>query len=292
MIKQNHALGIMLSFAGYTAWVGGDTVVKLAGESLPIAEILSINFLTTSLFTVLMASLHGGLGQLSTKRPKFHIMRSIFIMGATYGSVAGVIYLSLADFYTIIFTSPLVLTALGSLILKEKVDCRMWLAIIFGFLGVIVAVQFCGANGHTLSWIGIVVTSIASLSLALTMLTARAAADENNYALSLWPEIINCVVSVLVMLAFGKMVVNTSGIIYAVLSGIMGGIGLLLTNASLRVAPVAVVSPYHYTQIIGGAVIGYLIWHHVPALSVIIGAIMIIASGLYILRVEQLRTNV
>jgi drug/metabolite transporter (DMT)-like permease len=124
------------------------------------------------------------------------------------------------------------------------------------------------------------------------MLTARGAGQENNYALSLWPQVVNCLVSTVAMLTVGAVVVNPIGIIYSILCGILGGLGLVLTNASLRVAPVAVVSPYHYTQIIGGAVAGYIIWHNVPALSVLIGAIMIVVSGLYILQAEKAKSKV
>ena len=94
------------------------------------------------------------------------------------------------------------------------------------------------------------------------------------------------------MLAMDSVVTNSTGIVYAILAGIFAGTGLVLTNASLRVAPVAVVSPFHYTQIIGGAAAGYVIWHRVPCLSVIIGAIMIVASGLYILHAKKEKAKV
>lgn len=290
MYKQNHLLGILLSCGGYAAWVVGDTLVKLAGETLPIVEILVIDFFIGLLCLVILAALHGGIGQLATKRPAFHAWRSIFILGATYGSFAGIIHLSLADFYTVIFTSPLILTLLASFFLKEPAERGTWLAIIFGFLGVVVAVQFSGLSGHTFSVEGILATTLASLCLALSMLTARGAGHENNYALSLWPQTVCCVVSLIAMLIARNVVINASGIFYATLSGIMGSIGLVLTNASLRVAPVAVVSPYHYLQIIGGAIAGYVIWHHVPTFSVVLGAVMIIGSGLYILHVERTRS--
>jgi drug/metabolite transporter (DMT)-like permease len=292
LYKQNHTLGILLSCAGYSVWVVGDTFVKLAGETLPILEIMAIELFISSLFTIVLASLHGGAKQLRTKRPALHIWRSIFVMGGAYGSVAGVIYLSLADFYTIVFTSPLLLTALGSLILKEKVDRGVWLAIIFGFLGVVVAVQFSGLSGQALSWQGILATTLCSCSGALAMLMARGAVHENNYALTLWPLVATWLVSTIAMLTLGSVVANPTGVIYAIFSGILGGAGSVLTNASLRVAPVAVVSPYHYTQIIGGAAAGSMIWHRVPAFSVIIGAVMVVASGLYVLRVEKAKSKV
>jgi drug/metabolite transporter (DMT)-like permease len=118
------------------------------------------------------------------------------------------------------------------------------------------------------------------------MITVRSATHENNYALTFWPQITNGMISVLVMLWLGHITSTPIGIIFALCSGILGGLGVLLTNASLQVAPVAVVSPYHYTQIIGGALVGYLIWGHIPAWSTILGAMIITISGLYILHTE------
>lgn len=289
--KQNHVLGILLSCAGYGAWVVGDTLVKLAGQTLPIIEILAIDFSVGLLCIVLLAAFHGGIAQLATRRPVFHIWRSILIFSATYGSFAGIMHLSLPDFYTIIFTSPLLLTVLASVFLKEVADRNSWLAIIFGFLGVVVAVQFSQLSGHTFSIPGVLATMLASLTLALSMLTARGAGSESNYALSFWPQMVCCIVSTITLIMAGNVVLNTPGIVYAMISGAMGALGLVLTNASLRVAPVAVVSPYHYIQIIGGALAAYVIWHSVPSLAVIVGALMIISSGLYILHHESSRAK-
>ena len=285
--QHNYLRGIILSFSGYTVWVGSDVLTKLAGNSLPIFEILSINLFVGSLFTVLLAYLKGGLRQLTTQRFGFYFILSVLTMGTAYGSIAGVIYLPLADFYTIVFMSPLLLAALGYVVLKEKVDFGMWLAIIFGFCGVAVAVRSPNTSSSELPWFGVTATCLSALSMVLAMLTVRAAGKENNYSLSLWPQLVTCGVSVIVMLVLGDVVANLMGMTYAFLSGVFSAIGLLMTNASLRIAPVAVVSPYHYTQIVGGAAIGYLIWGHIPSFSMILGAGMIMTSGLYVLAVSQ-----
>jgi len=292
MTRQNNTLGILLSFGGYTSWVASDIVVKLASKTLPMTEILAFNFFIGSLFMLAFAAMKGGIKkQMQTKRPVFHFLRSFLTLTSTYGAVGGIIYLSLADFYTIIFTSPLILTALGSFFLKEKATLKMWLAILFGFAGVLLAVRYTDSgNGH-LPWIGVAATSLASLTLAWSMLTTRNSGSESNLALAFWPEILGCIVSISILLWMNNMVFDIRPMALAGLSGIFGSIGVLLTNTSLRLAPVAVVSPYHYTQIIGGALAGYLIWNNVPGWSIITGAIMVTLSGLYILHAEARKTG-
>ena len=140
-------------------------------------------------------------------------------MAATYGSVAGVIYLSLADFYTIIFSSLLILAVLESKILKKHVDSNEWLTIIFGFVGVVIAVQYTDSSTSTLSWVGVGVTCLASLSLALVILSTRASGSESNYALSFWPQVVNCLVCIGVLLASEGVVTNRTGITFSLYAG-------------------------------------------------------------------------
>ncbi len=287
MSSQNHAYGILLSVSGYTAWVVSDAFIKLSGESMPVLEIVVLKNTIGALFCLLMAAMNGGVGQIKTRRPLFHLLRSIPFIGASYGSVAGIVLLSLPDFYTIIFTAPLLLTIMGRVFLKERVQRDAWIAIVFGFLGVVVAVQGSRVEGGPFSWLGVALTTLGSVSLVLTMLTARSAVGENSYSLSVWPLATNASVGMIFVVSQGGFTLSPSGIGYCVVGAIFGAIGLLLTNASLRAAPVAVVSPYHYTQIIGGAIASYLIWHHLPSPSLIVGAAMIILSGLYILQSQR-----
>ena len=287
MSSQNHTLGILLSISGYTTWVVSDAFIKLSGESMPVLEIVVLKNTIGALFCVVIAAMNGGVSQLKTKRPGFHLLRSIPFIGASYGSVAGIVLLSLPDFYTIIFTAPLLLNVMGRIFLKERVRRDAWIAIFAGFLGVVVAVQGSRVEGGPFSWLGVGVTTLASVSLVLTMLTARSAVGENSYSLSVWPLATNAAVGMMVVVSQGGFTLSPSGMAYCFVGAIFGAIGLLLTNASLRVAPVAVVSPYHYTQIIGGAIASYLVWHHLPSPSLIVGATMIILSGLYILQSQR-----
>jgi drug/metabolite transporter (DMT)-like permease len=241
------------------------------------------------LFLVAMASVQGGYKQIASTRPWYQFFYGTLTAIATYGSIMGVIYLSLADFYTIVFIAPLISTILAALFLKEKARPRIWLATLFGFMGVIVAVRFADTTAHALSWIGIMVSALSALTYSVSVLMVKNAPGENNYALNFWARVLGLIVAVVFLLCQkGGHSWDHIAVIYAVLSGVMTGLGGLLTNLSLRYAPIAVVSPYHYTQIIGGALIGYLIWHHIPAPSVVIGAAMVAASGIYILRRQRL----
>ena len=162
MPRSKNEIGILLSSAGYLSWVFGDALVKLAAESLPTAEILTLNFLVGIGFFLILSALNGGCGQLKSSRPWYQLALSILVITATISATLGLIYLTLADFYTIVFTSPLIMTILGWLFLKERPDSKAWLATIVGFAGIIVAIRFSGGAAAGLSWTGIAVTSLCA----------------------------------------------------------------------------------------------------------------------------------
>ncbi len=288
MPRSRNEIGILLSFAGYSAWVAADVFVKLAAETFTIPQIFAMEC-TVGLFLIpFIAHFDGGYRQLASRRPWFQLLSSALVVSATVCAIAGVVYLSLADFYTIVFTSPLITTVLGRVFLKERPDRRIWLATIAGFIGVIIAVRFSASPGHTLSWIGILVTTGTAVTFSFAMLLVRAAPGETDYAFTFWPRVLGFICFVTFLVWQGHSFDwHTPRLIYPICVGIMGAMGGFLTNISLRYAPIAIVAPYHYTQIIGGAFMGYLIWHNVPAVSVMVGAVIVAGSGLFILRHQK-----
>ena len=122
------------------------------------------------------------------------------------------------------------------------------------------------------------------MTLSLAMLIVRSVPSESIYSISFWPRVLGFMIGA-IYIAFDAQIISLPpiGLFY----GIMGGLGVYLTNLSLRYAPIAIVAPYHYTQIVWGTVIGYLIWHHVPTITVVIGAVIVTGSGLFILKHQR-----
>lgn len=284
---QNHLRGIALSCAGFTAWTLCDALIKLASQTLTPAAVMLVCVLFGSLTNVILAHCNGGLRQIKTTRIRFHLLRGLLCVISFYACCVALKHLPLTSFYMIVFVSPLMIALVEKLILKEPAPWPVWFAIVFGFCGIIVAAQAmqAGQDGAAATTnLGLILAFVCATAYSAIAIMTRYARHENNFALSLWPDLLIAPCAALLMLWEGGWHFTAEGFGWAAVSGVLNGLGFLATNASLRLAPAAIVSPYHYSQIVTGAVLGYLIWGNVPVLGVLAGAIMIVASGLYILR--------
>lgn len=210
-------------------------------------------------------------------RPLAHVWRSalgLLTMGLTFQAL---ILLPLADATAINFTAPIFATILSFLILKEDVGVHRWAAVVIGFLGVLVVAR---PGGSGLPFVGIATALAAAIGSAGVTTTLRhLQRSENIGAIVFWFAVAGIVVAGALMPIFGHAHAPRA-FAYAAAGGLAGGVGQLLMTSSLR-APVSVVSPFDYLQIVAATAYGWLLFSDVPNANTVIGAILIAGSGIY-----------
>ncbi|MGE5563653.1 MAG: DMT family transporter [Bacillota bacterium] len=214
---------------------------------------------------------------LRPRKPMAHVWRSalgLVTMGLTFQAL---ILLPLADATAINFTAPIFATVLSFLILKEDVGVHRWTAVIVGFLGVLVVAR---PGGSGLPVLGVIVALAAATGSAGVTTTLRhLQRSENVSAIVFWFAAAGIVVAGALMPLFGHAH-SAEAFVLAALGGLAGGMGQLLMTSSLR-APVSVVSPFDYLQIVAATAYGWLLFADVPSFNTVAGAALIAASGLY-----------
>ena len=214
---------------------------------------------------------------LRPNNPLAHLWRSglgLLSMGLTFQAL---ILLPLADATAINFTAPISATILSFLILKEDVRLHRWAAVIIGFVGVLIIAR-PGNSG--LPALGVVIALLGATGQAGVTTTLRQIQkSENLSAIVFWFAVAGIVLGGLLMPFFGH-VHGARAFAYVAAGGLAGGLGQLFMTASLR-APVSVVSPFDYLQIVAATLYGWLLFSDVPRLHTAIGATLIAASGLY-----------
>jgi drug/metabolite transporter (DMT)-like permease len=217
------------------------------------------------------------LAALRPNRPLAHVWRGalgLVSMGLTFQAL---ILLPLADATAINFTAPIFATILSFLILKEHVGVHRWTAVLLGFVGVIIVAR---PGGSSLPILGVMVGLIAAFGQAGVTTTLRhLQRSENVAAIVFWFAISGILVGGLALPFFGNWH-GAEAMGYAFAGGLAGGLGQLLMTSSLR-APVSVVSPFDYLQIVAATAYGWLLFSDVPSTHTIAGASLIAASGLY-----------
>jgi drug/metabolite transporter (DMT)-like permease len=291
--------GMMLAALSFALSTAIDTIFKLISAGHPASQIILVNALFALLPVLGMAYLNGGLKRLHTARAAQHMARGIASVLSTLAAIYAYTRLPLTDFYAIVFAGPLLVTAMSAFWLGEKVEPSRWLAIIVGFAGIILVVNpFATTPAHPatiedaaaltaaahLATIGRFAAFISVFCYGLSVvMIRRMRVGESNLTFALYTYIASIVIGGTLMLIHGAPILHGGEIALLAFSGTLAGFASIALMTAYHRSPVALVAPFQYTQIIWGAVSGYFIWHQLPGLNLIEGAVIVAASGLFVI---------
>lgn len=281
----SHLHAIFYALAGFFCWTCGDMFLKLANlMGLPKYEIMIVGGLGGMLSISLFLALRGELKKLRPKRFGGLAALGVLIFFNYICWQYALSYLPLANFYTILFLAPAMVAVLAALFLREKLDWRKSAAIAAGFAGVVISVNPALLLEGRISWIGYAAAFSGMLILSTQQIGMRLmGARESHECVAFYPRSAVILAGLIGIAIWGYEPMPWQGFVYALASGVVGGFGWLPMARAYKLAPAATVSPFHYSQIVTGALVGYLVWHNVPDLHLVAGAVVIIASGLYII---------
>ncbi|HEX8216391.1 MAG TPA: DMT family transporter [Allosphingosinicella sp.] len=282
---QSRAFGIALRIGATTCFAFMAAMIKLgyeAGVSTPELAFYRFAFGLPPLLAWIAWS--GNFGAWRTKRPLAHVWRGVVGLSTMVTAFSALAYLPLAESTTIGFAAPLFAVLLSALVLKEKVGRHRWSAVVLGFLGVLLVMR---PEGRDLPAIGLALAIVSALGVGLVTITIRQIGrTEHPQTTVLWFSLISMLVLVCFLPFYGKAHDAGTWAILLALGG-FGGFGQIFLTSSLRYAPVSVVVPFDYTQLLWAVMLGALIFGNAPPSTTWLGAAVIVASGLYTLYREH-----
>jgi len=217
-------------------------------------------------------------GAWRTRRPLTHIGRAVLGLVTMTMTFSALAWLPLAEATTMGFVAPLFAVMLSALILREPVGRHRWSAVAIGLAGVAVVMQ---PGGSALPLPGLVIALAGAIGVAAVTITLRQIGrTERPATVVLWFTTFSMIVTGAIMPFVGRAHDAHQWLLLAGV-GAAGGVGQLLMTASLKLAPVPVVVPFDYVQLIWAVLLGWLIWDTHPLPSTWAGAAVIVASGLY-----------
>jgi drug/metabolite transporter (DMT)-like permease len=283
--SPSHFRAILYAVAGFTCWVLSDTMLKLIGESaVPKYELMAVSSIGGMIIIAGFTSLRGGIGKLRPKGWKGLLILGLLHLANFSFWIVALPRLPLANLYTVAFLSPIVVSILAAVFLREHFTWKHGLAIVAGFIGVIIAVNPAQLIQHSIKMVAYSFVFASMLLLSTMMLVLRILGrSESRESMAFYPRVVILIGSVLAGFFGGFLHMKTGVVIYTLLSGAAGSFGWLLMAHAYKLAPAATVAPFHYSEIVTGALAGYLIWHDIPGWHVVTGAAIIIISGIYII---------
>lgn len=215
----------------------------------------------------------------ATTRIGSHARRTIVGLTGMFLNFGAVVLLPLAEAATIGFTVPIFATILSALILREATGIHRWGAVLIGFAGVVVMARPDSAHFPPL---GLAVAISAAIATATVSIMLRVLSrTEEAPVIVFWFSLLSVPPLGLLMIWRGQM--HDAATVALILAmGASGGIAQMLLTNALRWGPVSVVLPMDYSAILWATGLGWLLWNTLPIASTWIGAVLIIASGLYI----------
>jgi drug/metabolite transporter (DMT)-like permease len=273
---------IGFAVAGFTFWVLADTSIKLAGRSrLPAYEVIAFMGLFIAGFLAVRGLLRRDLGAIRATQPGRQLVRSCLDLANNLCVVVALRHLTLTLFYILVFLAPMVITILSAIFLRESLHLRKVLAIIAGFAGVVIAVDPWGTARQG-DWIGYAACMVCVACFSVNMVWSRVLTQtEKPESLTFFSGMVMAVAGFGLMLFHAEpLTPKLTGILLAM--GFFCTMGTLCFFIALRHATPATVSQYHYTQLVTGAIITWLLWREKPTPWMLLGGVLIIGAGLYI----------
>jgi len=282
-------LGIALRVAAMATLACLSAIVKWTGSrGIPVFEII----LFRNLFAFVPLGIYiwrtTGFEVLRTKRPLGHLARSTVGLTGMICGFTAVQHLPLTEATALQFTSPLFMTALSALVLAEPVGRHRWAAVVVGFLGVLVMAMARPSVGKV-DILGVSLGIASAMAAAGAMVAIRQISDTERGPTIVFYFTLGGVALGLVGSAFQWVTPDPLTLGVLILGGLFGGVGQLLLTEALRQAPVGVIAPFDYTQLVWAALFGFVVWGELPHPLTLVGAVVVAGSGVYILRRELAR---
>jgi drug/metabolite transporter (DMT)-like permease len=266
-------------------FVINDTLVKIAAAELPTAQILFVRGLFASALICAVVWRQGLHRELRVLRDRAVLGRCLIELFVAYTYIAALAHLAIADITAILLLSPLMITVMAALVLKEPVRWRRWAAVIAGFLGMLLVIKpgapsFQGAA---------ILAVLSTMGVALRDVTTRNLSKDA-------PTLLIAAASVVVLMASGGLLslvapwvpVSAANLVVLACAAVTVLIGNIAIIIAFRDVDVSAVSPFRYTVILWALIAGYLVFGDIPAGLQWVGIGLIVISGLYTLYRESI----
>ncbi len=270
--------------AAVTTFAVMDVLMKRLVEEYPAMQVTFLRGAASLPFLLAATALFGRWRDLLAKRWPLHVMRGFLSVGLLWCFVYAMGQLSLASAYTIFMSAPLLIVALSVPMLGERVGWRQWLAVLAGLVGVIIVLKPSGAGLVT---IGGLAALASAIGYAVSAITIRIVTRTDSAAATVfWSLLFLTIISGLI--AGSRWVpVQWDHWPLIVGLGVSGAFGQYFITEAFRLAPPPVVAPLEYTALAWGLLYDWLLWATAPGMRMLVGAFVIVASGVYVIHRER-----
>jgi S-adenosylmethionine uptake transporter len=269
-------LGVVLYLAGVALFALNDALGKWLVADYGVGQLMLLRSIGAGVVLApMIVSLR--LKFIDPRQPGLQILRVLCAAVDTFAFYYATRYMPLADVMTFYMATPLIVTALSAPVLGEKVERFRWVAVLIGFVGVLVALR---PSPQMLSWAA-PIALFGATSFALSQTITRELRGIHWLPLVSWQFIgTGLVGAATVPWAWTTPSLFDLGLMFLV--GAVAMLCFIFIVRALALARAAVLAPLQYSAILWAAMLGWLIWRDAPTPTIVVGNAIIIGSGLYV----------
>ena len=281
--SRDRLVGILLICCAFFCFSVLDATAKWLNQSIPSLQTTWARYISNVILVAAVLNPLTRPGVSRTTRPALQAVRSLLLFASTATNFFALHYLQLAQTVSISFATPLLVALLARPLLGETISPHRLVAIVIGFIGVLVVAR-PGLGMHPAA----LVSMAGILCYALYNITTRKLAFHDPPQTTLfYSGLAGVVILTPLLTLFWEWPTSVWIWVGMGMTGVFGGIGHFLLILAHQRAPAAVLSPFIYTQLLWMIALGYVVFGDVPDRLTILGALIVVGSGLYLLLRER-----
>jgi len=270
---------------------GIDAIAKWLSSSISAGQVTWCRFLFQTLFLLPFILQARGLFVVSSLW--LHALRGALLVAATLFFFSGLVYLPLADAISIFFVEPLMVTILSAIFLKETFGWRRLIAILVGFIGALVIIRPTFAD---VGWPAMYPVFAAGCFSFYILLTRKLVAKEDPVKLQFYAGMFGLIVCSILLVGLSGLEIRSLSVVQPTLTewgllcalGLIATVGHILVVYAFKYAPVSILAPFQYVEIIGSTVLGFWLFGDFPDGATWVGILIIVGSGVYVFHREAI----
>jgi drug/metabolite transporter (DMT)-like permease len=276
--------GVLLMIAAVGTFAVMDAIMKHLTVRYPPLQVACLRGASSLPFVFGMYLATRSLGLLRPVRWSLHLVRALLAVLMLWGFLWALARASMADTYAVFMSAPILVVLCATILLRERTDWHLWLAVFAGFAGVFVMLKPGGSGFVSLAGMAALGSALA---YALVVVMVRVmSSTETTASMVFWYLLLLAIgAGVLAAPAWVDIFARDWPWIAAV--GLAGFAGQYLITEAFRLAPASALAPYEYMALVWGAGIDWLVWRTMPAGRMLAGAAIVVGAGLYLLHRQR-----
>lgn len=280
ILRSDAAKGVCIMILGAGVLSMNDAVSKHLVETFPIGQILCLRQTVALAVVLIYVWRTDAWRDLRINDRTGQALRAILHVGGAALIVWALSALPIATVTAIVFSSPVVVLVFSMRMLGERVSWARWIAVIIGFAGVLAIIR---PGGVGFEWALLIPVAAAVASGLRDLMTRRLARSDTSISVLFWASALMVAVT-LFTIPLGWQPLTLSASIWLIVNGLLNAGAHFLMIEALRLGAAGLLSPFRYTAILWATVAGFLVWQEVPDVMTMIGAAMLVVSGVLIVR--------